>query len=79
MTDNVSDEQLRQSVEQWERLEAEKADLTETQKDIMSELKAKGYDAKVVRKIIAMRKLRPDDLAEQEAVLEVYKSALGML
>ena len=43
----------------------------------MAEAKGRGYDTKVLRKIIALRKRKPDDIAEEEAVLELYKSALG--
>ena len=75
---NVTAEELRQFIEQYEHLEAEKKDITEQQKDIMSEAKARGYDTKVIRKVIALRKRDADDVAEEEAVLEMYKAALGM-
>ena len=80
MTDTytVSADELRQGVEQWERLEAEKADLTEAQKEVMAHLKATGYDTKIVRKIIADRKKTPDQIAEEQAVLELYRQALDM-
>ena len=58
--------------------EAEKKDLAEQQKEVMAEAKARGYDTKVMRKVIALRKREPDDIAEEEAVLEMYKEALGM-
>ena len=75
---NVTADELRQFTEQYEHLEAEKKDITEQQKDIMSEAKARGYDTKVIKKIIAMRKRDRDDLAEEEAILDIYKAALGM-
>lgn len=75
---NVTAEELRQFIEQWEHLEAEKKDIVEQQKDIMSEAKARGYDTKVIRKLIALRKRDKNDLAEEEAILEIYKAALGM-
>lgn len=70
--------ELRQFVERIERLDAEKKDLAEQQKEVMAEAKARGYDTKVLRKVIALRKRDADDIAEEEAVLEMYKEALGM-
>lgn len=75
---SVTADELRQFIEQYEHLEAEKHDIAEQQKDILSEAKGRGYDTKVIRKIIALRKRDKDDLAEEEAILEVYKQALGM-
>ena len=75
---NVAADELRQFIEQFESLEAEKKDIAEQQKDIMSEAKARGYDTKVLKKIVAMRKRDKDDVAEEEAILDLYKSALGM-
>lgn len=74
----VTADELRQFIERWERLEAEKKDIADSQKEVMAEAKARGYDTKVMRKVIALRKREPDDIAEEEAVLEMYKSALGM-
>ncbi len=74
----VTADELRQFIERVERLEAEKKDIAEQQKEVMSEAKARGYDTKVMRKIIALRKRDKDDIAEEEAVLELYKEALGM-
>ena len=82
MTDqphNVTADELRQFIERYERLEAEKTDVTEAQKELMSEAKGRGYDTAVMKKIIALRKRKPDEIAEEEAVLEMYKSALGMM
>jgi len=70
--------ELRQFVERFERLDMEKKDLAEQQKEVMAEAKARGYDTKVLRKIVALRKRDKDDIAEEEAVLEMYKEALGM-
>lgn len=75
---NVTADELRQFIEQFEHLEAEKKDIAEQQKDIMSEAKARGYDTKIIKRVIAMRKRDKDDLAEEEAILELYKTALGM-
>ena len=70
--------ELRQFIEQFEQLDAEKADIAERQKELMAEAKARGYDTKVMKKIIGMRKRDKNDLAEEEAILDIYKAALGM-
>lgn len=70
--------ELRQFIERFERLDAEKKDIAEQQKEVMAEAKGRGYDTKVIRKLIALRKRDKDDIAEEEAVLEMYKEALGM-
>jgi uncharacterized protein (UPF0335 family) len=74
----VTADELRAFVERIERLDAEKKDIAEQQKEVMAEAKGRGYDTKVLRKIIALRKREADDVAEEEAVLEMYKEALGM-
>ncbi|MCO4842915.1 MAG: DUF2312 domain-containing protein [Yoonia sp.] len=75
---NVAGEELRQFIERYERLEAEKKDIADGQKEIMAEAKGRGYDTKVLRKVIAIRKRDANDLAEEEAVMEIYMAALGM-
>ncbi|AUM73012.1 DUF2312 domain-containing protein [Paracoccus jeotgali] len=75
---NVAADELRQFIEQYEQLEAEKKDVTERQKEVMAEAKARGYDTKVMKKVIALRKRDRDDIAEEEAILDMYKAALGM-
>lgn len=77
-TSTVAAQELRQFIERYERLEAEKKDIVDAQKEVMAEAKGRGYDTKVLRKVIAMRKRDAQDLAEEEAVLELYRSALGM-
>ncbi len=74
----VTADELRQFIERFEQLESEKKDVAEQQKELMAEAKGRGYDTRVMRKVIAMRKRKPDELAEEEAVLELYKTALGM-
>ena len=74
----VTADELRQFIERFEQLEAEKKDVADQQKELMAEAKGRGYDTKVMRKVIALRKRKPDELAEEEAVLDVYKAALGM-
>ena len=78
-TYNVAADELRQFIEQYEQMEAEKKDVTERQKEIMAEAKARGYDTKVMKKVIALRKRDRDDIAEEEAILDMYRSALGMV
>ncbi|GAA0309037.1 DUF2312 domain-containing protein [Rhodovulum strictum] len=75
---NVTAEELRQFIERYERLEAEKKDIADQLKEVMAEAKGRGYDTKVLRKIIALRKRDRDEIAEEEAMLELYKQALGM-
>jgi len=77
-TYRVTADELRSFIERIERLDAEKKDLAEAQKEIMAEAKSRGYDTKIIRKVVALRKREPDDIAEEEAVLEMYKEALGM-
>ena len=74
----VTADELRQFIERIERLDAERKDLAEQQKEVMAEAKGRGYDTKVMRKLIIMRKRDKDDIAEEEALLEMYKEALGM-
>ena len=74
----VAATELRAFVELIERLDAEKKDIAEQQKDVMAEAKSRGYDTKVLRKVIALRKKDPAEVSEEEAVLEIYKEALGM-
>ncbi|QBY00058.1 DUF2312 domain-containing protein [Rhodophyticola sp. CCM32] len=74
----VTADELRQFIERYERLEAEKKDIADQQKEVMAEAKGRGYDTRILRKVVALRKREPDDIAEEEAVLEMYKEALGM-
>lgn len=74
----VTAAELRQFIERYEHLQAEKQDIADQQKEVMAEAKGRGYDTKVLRKIIAMRKRDRDDIAEEEAILEMYRQALGM-
>lgn len=77
-TYNVTADELRQYVERYEQLDSEKADVSTRQKELIAELKGRGYDSKVFKKIVSLRKRKADDVAEEEAVLELYKQALGM-
>ena len=74
----VTADELRQFIERIERLDAEKKDLAEQQKEVMAEAKGRGYDTKVIRKVVALRKRDANDIAEEEAVMDMYREALGM-
>lgn len=74
----IAADELRQFIEQFEQLAAEKADAADRQKAVMAEAKARGYDTKIIRQIIALRRRSPDDIAEETAILDMYKTALGM-
>ena len=78
-TTTVAGQELRQFIERFERLDAEKKDIADAQKEVMAEAKGRGYDTKVLRKIISIRKMDANDLAEEEAVLDTYKAALNMI
>lgn len=74
----VSSGELRSFVERIERLEAEKADIAAQIKEVKAEAKSRGYLVRVLSKIIAIRKRDPNDIAEEDAIMDTYKSALGM-
>ena len=74
----VAADELRQFVERFENLEIEKQNIADQQKEVMAEAKSRGYDTKIMRKLVVLRKRDLQDLAEEEAILSMYKSALGM-
>jgi len=77
-TYRVTADELRHFIERIERLDAEKKDIADQQKEVMAEAKGRGYDVKVIRKLITLRRRDQGEVAEEEAVLELYKEALGM-
>jgi uncharacterized protein (UPF0335 family) len=77
-TYRVTADELRQFIERYERLESERKDLLDQQKEVFAEAKGRGYDTGVIRKLMAIRRRDPQDVSEEEAVLELYKEALGM-
>jgi len=79
MTNAVTRDQLRAFIERIERLEEEKQTIADDIKDIYSEAKGSGYDTKAMRKVIAIRKLDRAERMEQEAILDTYLAALGMI
>ena len=78
-TTTVSAGQLRAIIERIERLEEEKKEVSEQIKEVYAEAKGNGFDAKTLRKIVALRKKKPEERSEEEAMLELYMNALGML
>ena len=75
----VARDQLRSFIERIERLEEEKKTIADDIKDVYGEAKGAGFDSKILKKVIAIRKQDLDERAEQEAILETYLAALGML
>ena len=80
MTDQyqITADQLRSFIERYETLEAEKQNIADQQKEVLAEAKGCGYDTAILREIIKLRKMAPDERAEKEAILQVYLDALGM-
>jgi uncharacterized protein (UPF0335 family) len=74
----ATDDRLRLLIERIERLEEEKKGIADDIRDVYAEGKAVGYDAKQMRQCYRLRKMKPDDRREAEAILEVYKAALGI-
>ena len=74
----VAADELCQFVERFENLEIEKRNIADQQKEVMAEAKSRGYDTKIMRKLVVLRKRDLQDLAEEEAILSMYRSALGM-
>ncbi|MGN6551183.1 MAG: DUF2312 domain-containing protein [Pararhizobium sp.] len=75
----VARDQLRSYIERIERLEEEKKTISDDIKDVYGEAKAMGFDTKILRKVIAIRKQDHDERMEQEAILDTYLHALGMM
>jgi len=78
ITSSVSANELRQFIEKVERLEDEKNEIQNQIKEIMGEAKAQGFDPKVMRQVIRMRKMKQEDLIEQQELLDIYVNALGI-
>lgn len=75
----VSAEHLKQFIERIERLEEEKKNISDDIREVFSEAKSQGFDAKVMRQIIKLRKMDHNELEEQEYLLDTYRQALGMI
>ena len=75
----IAGERLRSLIERIERLEEEKRTLAADIKEVYAEAKGTGFDTKIMRQIIRIRRMDKDDVDEQETLLDIYKRALGML
>ncbi|PWC54260.1 hypothetical protein TSA6c_00630 [Azospirillum sp. TSA6c] len=75
----IAADRLKSFVERIEKLEEEKAGIGEDVKEIYAEAKGTGFDTKIIRQIIRLRKMDKNDRQEAEAILELYKEALGMV
>jgi Uncharacterized protein conserved in bacteria len=73
-----ADERLGLLIDRIERLEEEKKGISDDIREVYGEMKSAGYDTRCVRQIIRLRKMKPDDRREMEAILDVYKNALGI-
>jgi uncharacterized protein (UPF0335 family) len=73
-----TDDRLRLLIERVERLEEEKKGIQDDIKDVYAEAKAVGYDAKIMKAIVRLRKMKPDDRREMDMLLDTYKNALGL-
>ena len=74
----TSDDRLRLLIERVERLEEEKKGIADDIRDVYAEAKAVGYDSRIMRQIVRLRKMKPDDRREMETILDLYKAALGI-
>lgn len=74
----VAAERLRSFIERIERLEEEKAALANDVREVYSEAKSAGFDTKIMRQVIKLRKMDQNDRQEQEALLDLYKAAVGL-
>jgi uncharacterized protein (UPF0335 family) len=74
----TTDDRLRLLIERVERLEEEKKGIADDIKDVYGEAKAVGYDTKIMKQIVRLRKMKPDDRSEMEMLLDTYKAALGL-
>ena len=77
-TNLITADESWQFNERIERLDTEKKDISDQQKEVLAEAKGRGYDIKVIGKLITLRRCDQGDLGEEKAVLEFYKEALGM-
>lgn len=74
----ITDDRLRLLVERVERLEEEKKGISDDIRDVYAEAKATGYDPKIMRQVVRLRKMKPDARAEHQALLDLYTAALGL-
>jgi uncharacterized protein (UPF0335 family) len=74
----IARDELRLLIERVERLEEEKKNIADDVRDVYSEAKSRGYDAKIMRQIVRLRRMEAHDRQEMEAILDVYREALGI-
>jgi uncharacterized protein (UPF0335 family) len=74
----IAGEALKQGIDRWERLEEEKKAIAQDQKDVLAGLKANGFDLKVVRKVIQLRKMDPQEREEMEQLIDLYRAVVGV-
>ena len=75
---NIAADELRLLIERVERLEAEKKSMSDDIRDVYSEAKSRGYDAKIMRHLVRLRKMETHDRQEMDAILDTYRAALGI-
>lgn len=78
MSEIVAAEQLKQYFSRIERLESEKAELSDDIKQVFDEAKANGFDTKIMKQVLKLKKLDKNKLAEQDALLDLYRSAINL-
>ncbi|MFZ4746957.1 MAG: DUF2312 domain-containing protein [Sphingomonas sp.] len=78
MSDIIAADQLRLFIERIERLEEEKKGIADDIRDVYSEAKGQGYDTKIMRQIVRLRRMEKNDRDEMDALLETYRAALGL-
>jgi len=78
MTTSVTADELRAFIERIEQLDEERRGVAELRKYVLAEAKGQGYDTTVIRALVTLRRQQPDDIAEFEAIMDMYKSAIGM-
>ena len=75
----ISANRLRSFMERLEQLESEKEAIMEVMRDVFAEAKSDGFDVKIIRQLLKQRKMKQEELAEQEELLDLYRHALGMI
>ena len=78
MAESIAADELRLLIERIERLEEEKKGIADDVRDVYAEAKARGYDAKIMRQIVRLRKMETHDRQEMDAILETYRAALNL-
>ena len=74
----IASDELRSFIERFESLESDKKAIADDQKELLAEAKGRGWDTKIMRRVIAERKRDADEVAEEESILELYRMAHGM-